>query len=131
MAAATAAQEQQREQPTRGANTVVMMRWEKGYMERLVEAMELQADDEVRGCVFVFRLAPSNSSRFFCVYPPHHTRLLMHIPAPPGAGDRLRAGVLGHGHPTTAAAAPCRDRTGPCCAGACACLGGGGGAHER
>ena len=36
--------------PTRGRNTVVMMRWEKEYMERLVAALDIRAgEDEVRG----------------------------------------------------------------------------------
>lgn len=35
-------------QPYQGTNTIVMMEWEKEYMEKLVEALNVQADDEVR-----------------------------------------------------------------------------------
>lgn len=35
-------------QPYLGTNTIVMMEWEKEYMEKLVEALNVQADDEVR-----------------------------------------------------------------------------------
>ncbi len=45
-------------EPTRGPNNkVVMMRWEQPYMEALVEALELQATDEVSGRIDAGRQA--------------------------------------------------------------------------
>ena len=33
--------------PSVGTNTVVMMQWEKGYMEALVAALQITGDDDV------------------------------------------------------------------------------------
>jgi SAM-dependent methyltransferase len=47
-AAAAAEHEPEEPVPTRGRNTVVMMTWERAYMEALVDALDLQEADEVR-----------------------------------------------------------------------------------